>query len=442
MISFSKIKPSLIFFHEKEGQEFSIISTCDKNDEEYSNLLKLKRVPAIIKKEFNKYNAIDEEIKIPELLDDYRNFTHDMFLKEIKEILNIENPILNKDKTDKTNKKGLKSIEEIVGEYVFTADNFIKMVLILLRIRSNIPVIMMGETGCGKTSLIRKLSELKNNGNADKMKILNIHAGTTDQDIIDFIEKKVNNDARDLALKELERKNEYKEKGLNFVEKKLWVFLDEINTCKSMGLISELMCKHTYQGNVLFNNIVFIAKDEKSDTYKQEKKIKLESKDEDDCIYCIIKISNGNFISTGLSYVKLINSESFKLIKDIYFSQPSCLYEDSKKNIWVGNSPGSILILDSELNKIKVLENIHKLQINKFVEFENHIISASTDFKMKVWDINTYECLDTIEGYGEITAISIINENCLVTAQGIPQTDDKEYYDEEDLLQFLVYYEK
>ena len=26
-----------------------------------------------------------------------------------------------------------------------------------------------------------------------------------------------------------------------------------------MGLISELMCKHTYQGNILFNNIVFIA---------------------------------------------------------------------------------------------------------------------------------------------------------------------------------------
>ena len=34
------------------------------------------------------------------------------------------------------------------------------MVLILLRIRANIPVIMMGETGCGKTSLIRKLSEM------------------------------------------------------------------------------------------------------------------------------------------------------------------------------------------------------------------------------------------------------------------------------------------
>ena len=43
------------------------------------------------------------------------------------------------------------------------------MVLILLRIRAGIPVIMMGETGCGKTALIRKLSELLNNGSQKKM---------------------------------------------------------------------------------------------------------------------------------------------------------------------------------------------------------------------------------------------------------------------------------
>ena len=29
----------------------------------------------------------------------------------------------------------------------------------------------MGETGCGKTSLIRKLSEMKNDGQKDKMKL-------------------------------------------------------------------------------------------------------------------------------------------------------------------------------------------------------------------------------------------------------------------------------
>ena len=59
-----------------------------------------------------------------------------------------------------------------------------------------------------------------------------------------------------------EKENEKKQKlvkGQFYSEKKLWVFLDEINTCKSMGLISEIMCKHTYQGNPLPSNIVFIA---------------------------------------------------------------------------------------------------------------------------------------------------------------------------------------
>ena len=240
IISFNKIDPSLLFFHEGEGQLFSIITNKNKSDKEYKDLLDLQNSQAIKKKDF-----ISE-------LPNYRKYTQKQFLKELKDILELPNPV----------ERGVDeriSLEEIAGNYVFTADNFVKMALILIRIRSNIPVIMMGETGCGKTSLIRKLSELKNDGNGDKMKILNIHAGTTDKDIIDFITNKVLNEACDLAIKEVERKFEYTQRGQLFEEKKIWVFLDEINTCKSMGLISELMCKHTYQGNELPSNVVFIA---------------------------------------------------------------------------------------------------------------------------------------------------------------------------------------
>lgn len=42
---------------------------------------------------------------------------------------------------------------------------------------------MMGEIGFCKTTLIRKFSELKNKEDSNKMKILNIHAGTNDTDI-------------------------------------------------------------------------------------------------------------------------------------------------------------------------------------------------------------------------------------------------------------------
>ena len=63
------------------------------------------------------------------------------------------------------------------------------MLLILIKIRENIPVVMMGETGCGKTLLIRELYQLMNNGE-DNMKILNIHSGITNKEINDFIFEK------------------------------------------------------------------------------------------------------------------------------------------------------------------------------------------------------------------------------------------------------------
>ena len=122
IISIDKIDPSLIFFHQDEGQEFSIISNCNKNDKEYMDLLELKRFPFLIYNELYMY----EREKLPINLNNYRKFTHKMFLKEIKNILDIKNPIFNSDKNE--NNKNYKSIEEIVGEYVFTADNFINYI--------------------------------------------------------------------------------------------------------------------------------------------------------------------------------------------------------------------------------------------------------------------------------------------------------------------------
>ena len=310
VISFKKIDPSLLFFHEGEGQGFSIITNKSEKDEEYQKLLKLKNY-MIMKKE--------DYVKLP----NYESFNQIDFLKELKDILDVKNKATesemkgdeveeeenddedkekeeeeeeeekddNNEKenekveivqgveenkgenndNDKTVKKPIKkeSLEKIVDKYILTPDNFVKMALILLRIRANIPVIMMGETGCGKTSLIRKLSQMLNNGSIKKMKILNIHAGTSDKDIINFLKKKVIKQAIKLEEKENKKREKFIIKEQFYTPKKLWVFLDEINTCKSMGLISEIMCKHTYQGNPLPPNIVFIAA---CNPYRQGKK--------------------------------------------------------------------------------------------------------------------------------------------------------------------------
>ena len=241
VVSFQDIDPSLLFFHEGNGQLFSIITNKKKNDSEYQDLYNLKNYQVI--------NQNENKVDLP----DYKSYTHLQFLNELKNILDVNNPV-----EKEAALAGEKSLEEIAGNYVFTADNFVKMVLILLKIRAKIPVIMMGETGCGKTSLIRKLSEMINNGEC-KMKIKNIHAGTNDRDIIDFINNEVIKEAQ--ILKESEDKKVLDHENIKqiYFPKKLWVFLDEINTCKSMGLISELMCKNSCQGKELPDNIVFIA---------------------------------------------------------------------------------------------------------------------------------------------------------------------------------------
>ena len=136
----------------------------------------------------------------------------------MKQILSLDNPITDKNIDNEDN--NLKSLKNILGNYVINSDNFIKMVLIFYRIKSNIPVIIMGETGCGKTSLIRKLNEILNNGKST-LEIFNIHSGITDKDIIEKMES-------------INKKAKEKKNG------KIWLFFDEINTCKSMGLFSEI----------------------------------------------------------------------------------------------------------------------------------------------------------------------------------------------------------
>ena len=226
IVTFDEIKKSFVFINEDQ-MSFSIITNCQKNSNEY----------ALYKKFINNgYNFNNELI-------DYKNLNQDQYLDEIRKIFNIPPTYSN---------KIIK--EEVLKSYIFTVDNFIKLILILLRIRANVPVILMGETGCGKTSLIRiiaNISKLKNPEikiEENNMKIFNIHAGITDNDIKEWIKKNdlLEDDNNDETI-------------LKNIIPKILVFFDEINTCNSMGLISEILCKHTMQGKKLKFNVIFIA---------------------------------------------------------------------------------------------------------------------------------------------------------------------------------------
>ena len=159
------------------------------------------------------------------------------YLQRLKDLLDLPNSV-----------DELISILEGQGEkdnkYVITIDNFKKMILLVYRIKANVPVIIMGDTGCGKTSLIIKLNQLLNNGNST-VKIINVHSGINDEKLGELMEE-LENEIRE--GKDKMKKNE-----------EIWLFFDEINTCQSFSLITEIFINRTYNGNKMSDNIRLIG---------------------------------------------------------------------------------------------------------------------------------------------------------------------------------------
>ncbi|CAG8547768.1 12126_t:CDS:10 [Acaulospora morrowiae] len=118
-------------------------------------------------------------------------------------------------------------------KYALSIENLLKMAMILLRSRANIPVVCCGEAGCGKTSLISFLSMIME----VNFVTLNLHAGIHEDDIQNFM-----NEATKLA-----------QKG------ETWVFFDEINTCDHIGMFGNLIAHRLLNGRLIHPNIRIFA---------------------------------------------------------------------------------------------------------------------------------------------------------------------------------------
>ena len=129
-------------------------------------------------------------------------------------------------------KETTEEIKQMLDSYKITEDNYKKMILILFRIFANIPVILMGETGCGKTELIKQLMKMLNKDRDKKNQnfiIKNMHSGVKESEIIEVIEK---------AEKNLEEsKNDL-----------LCIFFDEINTTSLLSKMKEIFVNHSLNG--------------------------------------------------------------------------------------------------------------------------------------------------------------------------------------------------
>nr|XP_030143221.3 LOW QUALITY PROTEIN: E3 ubiquitin-protein ligase RNF213 [Taeniopygia guttata] len=120
--------------------------------------------------------------------------------------------------------------------YELTTDNMLKILAIEMRFRCDIPVVIMGETGCGKTRLVKFLCQLRRKLlEVENMKLVKVHGGTTAEMIYARIRE-----AEALA------KSNKEQYGLDTI-----LFFDEANTTEAVSSIKEVLCDRTVQGRPL-----------------------------------------------------------------------------------------------------------------------------------------------------------------------------------------------
>ncbi|KAK1806297.1 hypothetical protein P4O66_000172 [Electrophorus voltai] len=127
---------------------------------------------------------------------------------------------------------GVNSVTDPDDTYQLTLDNVMKILAIHLRFECDIPVIIMGETGCGKTRLVQFMCDLLRSGKKrQNLIVVRVHGGTTSE----IIYKKVRE-----AIK-ISKENEVHK--LDTV-----LFFDEANTTEAVNAIKEVICDKTVNG--------------------------------------------------------------------------------------------------------------------------------------------------------------------------------------------------
>ncbi|XP_053396342.1 E3 ubiquitin-protein ligase rnf213-alpha-like isoform X2 [Mercenaria mercenaria] len=134
---------------------------------------------------------------------------------------------------------GLEMPHDPDDTYELTTDNVKKIMAIYMRFRCDIPVIIMGETGCGKTRLVKFMCALQQPPGVEmtNMILMKVHGGTTNKDIIRKVKE-----AEQVAQK---NKDEYGDHMYTVL------FFDEANTTEAIGLIKEIMCDKSMEGKKL-----------------------------------------------------------------------------------------------------------------------------------------------------------------------------------------------
>jgi hypothetical protein len=171
--------------------------------------------------------------------------------RNLENSLNLNDLKLDKDYTHITHQEAVQLVLAVEGgdvlrrrdhlngpsDYVVTVDNLIKLMSIQQRLKYGLPVLIMGETGCGKTALVNFIASTLD----FHLYTLDIHGGITDHAIMDFLDAAIESSANSDA------------------GRGVLVFFDEINAANCMALFKTIIIDRMYGNKVIPTNVRIIS---------------------------------------------------------------------------------------------------------------------------------------------------------------------------------------
>ena len=212
---------------ESSPRNLKNLTSLNKKSCLYQEKFNSNKLPKYIKGNRMHYEKMGQDYYISQLMNMIISFCK-KFNPRIHEDINHYIKAIRKKIISFGHKKG----------YTILVDNYIKIIMILQRARNRQPIIIMGESGCGKTYLIRFLVEVLMADFAF-LKMLPMYFSRTAENFAVFIR-----DSIKLALQN--------------PKKVIWLFFDEFNTSNLQSFINEIMSERIFSFNT-FESIILIT---------------------------------------------------------------------------------------------------------------------------------------------------------------------------------------